>query len=130
MVIKPLVRRQAQGLNPNRHTTQEAHNVPWIGARDLNTVPWLATLGGAPLCQCGCYIDDFANFLANAHFSVWNRPISIYGSGAEYLLTRQVRIWHQQMIPLAYFFCAVRYRLYNTIVVSVHKLSEKKIERK
>ena len=70
---KPLVRHPARGLNLGDHTNQEAHDVPWFGARDLNTVPRLATLGGAPLRQCCCTSRNFVSFLANTRFSVRDR---------------------------------------------------------
>ena len=33
----------ARGLNPDKHTIQEAQDTPWIGARGLNTGPGLVT---------------------------------------------------------------------------------------
>ena len=40
---KRLVQHPARGLNPDKHTIQEAHDAPWIGARGSNTGPGLTT---------------------------------------------------------------------------------------
>ena len=70
-----LLHHPGWGLNPNWHTTQGAHDNPWINTWVLNTDPGLATPGDAPLCQDVCYPGDFVSFLANTRLSGRNHPI-------------------------------------------------------
>ena len=73
----PLVRHPARGLTLDKHTIQETHDAPWIGAQGSNTGSVLATPGDAPLRQRCCGCGDFVRFLANMRFSVRNRPVII-----------------------------------------------------
>ena len=49
-----LARHSARSLNLDDHIDQEAHDVPWFGARGSNTGPGFAFPGGASLCH-SCY---------------------------------------------------------------------------